>query len=318
MLPFALVALALTSSALLAAVVAGLPVWTWIVCTLLVGISAVDVSALVRARWLRLLREPPRRHTALSLEAVADEAAFVAGPPIVTLVAGVWSPVAGFAIGVATTLLGGIALLLLDRSAAPFERRVGDAPRRIPARLLGILPAYFGLGLMFGSVDLTSVGIGYAIGLPWLAGVLLAVFAVGSTVSGLLWGPLAGRWTLRRRMLTAGVGFAIVIPLFAVVRDPVSYALLSLAGGLVMTPVAVSSATFIEYVADPRSITVAMSWPNIAISVGVTIGASLGGIATDHGSPYGALVLTPLSGLVVLATLGANVLRMPPRRVVLS
>lgn len=312
-LPAALISAAVAATLLLLAIQSGLPSWTWIGAALLVGATAIDAGALVRARWIHLLEDPAQRHTALSLEAIGDEFTFVVGPPLVTLVAAAVNPVAGFVVGVGASLLGGLALLVQRRTAPrPSAIALPDAATGfrawLPAGVLGLLPAYIGVGLVFGSVDLTAVGISHELGSTAVAGVLLAVFAVGTVTSGFLFGALAGRWTPLRRVALAGILFAVVLPWYLLVHGPMPFAIMSLLAGLATAPILIASSSMIETLTAKENITVAMSWPTVAASIGLTIGASLSGAAIDAGQTYGGLWV-PLLGaaLVAVATLG-NVL----------
>jgi MFS family permease len=216
-LPWALAVSAVSAALLLLSIELGLAPWTWIVTAFLVGASAIDAGALVRARWIHLLDDGAERHTALALEAVLDEFTFVIGPPLVTVIAAAANPVAGFLVGVSASLLGGVALLL-QRRTAPVPARISapDAASGfrawLPVGVLGLLPGYVGVGLIFGSVDLTAVGISRDVGNTAVAGILLAVFAVGSVTAGFLFGALGGPWTPLRRLAVSGALFAVVMP----------------------------------------------------------------------------------------------------------
>jgi len=317
-LPFALVAAAISAALLLLSIELGLAAWTWIVTAFLVGASAIDAGALVRARWIHLLRGSDRdgaaeRHTALAFEAVLDEFTFVIGPPLVTIIAAAANPVAGFLVGVVASLLGGAALFL-QRGTAPVPDRI-PAPDAVsgfrawlPAGVAGLLPGYVGIGLIFGSVDLTAVGISHDVGSTAVAGVLLAIFAVGSVTAGFVFGSLAARWSPLRRLTVAGALFAVVMPWFALTSSPIGFAIASLCAGLATTPILIASSSLIESFADRANITVAMSWPSVALAVGVTIGAALSGAATDGGHAYGGLWVPPLAAALVAGAMVLNVL----------
>ncbi len=314
-LPFALSALAISAALLLLSIEQGLPAWTWIVAAFLVGASSIDAGALIRARWIHLLsgaEQGAQRHAALSLEAVLDEFTFVIGPPLVTIVAAAINPVAGFLVGVGTTLIGGIALLVQRRTAPVLPPVLGaDAARGfrawLPAGVLGLLPGYVGVGLIFGSVDLTAVGISRDVGDTAIAGILLAVFAVGSVTAGFLFGAIGAPWTPLRRLAVAGVLFVLVMPWYALVGSPFGFAIMSLCAGLATTPILIASSTLIETLSARENITVAMSWPSVALSVGVTIGAALSGAAVDRGSVYGGLWVPATAAALVLISTGLNV-----------
>ncbi|CAN5145071.1 MFS transporter [soil metagenome] len=305
-LPFAIASSALAAAALVVAVELGGPEWTWFGAALLVGATSIDAGSLARARWIHLLPSAERRHTALALESVGDEFTFVIGPPVVTLLAGLVSPVFGFAVGVGLSLLG-LAALVVQRSTAPKPEPVAvGGGRWLPAGVIGLLPGYAGVGLVFGSVDLTAVGVARETGTPAVAGLLLAVFAVGSVSSGFVFGSVSAGWRPLWRLGAASLAFAAVAPLFLVVHEVPVLALVSLAAGIVTTPVLISGASLIESVVARSVITTAMAWPTVALSLGVTVGATLAGAAIDERGSWAGLIVPALAGLLVGASGLAN------------
>lgn len=326
-LPIALATLVVSAALLLLCVEFDVPSWTWIAAAFLVGASAIDAGALVRARWIHLLDDGAKRHTALALEAVLDEFTFVIGPPLVTLVAAAADPVFGFLVGVVLSLAGGVALLLQRRTApvpsghSPLTAESAfaasspsTAPRSagfrawLPAGVLGLLPGYIGVGLFFGSLDLTAVGISHHVGSTAIAGVLLAIFAIGSVTGGFLFGTIAAAWTPLRRLVVGGVLFAAVVPFYLLVGSPLGFGIVSLCAGLATTPILIASSSMIETLTARENITVAMSWPSVALSVGVTIGASLTGSAIDGGRTYGGLWVALLAAALVAGATAGNLL----------
>lgn len=315
-LPVALVALAGSAVLLLLAIQLDLAPGTWLTAAFLLGASAIDAGALVRARWVHLLTGADaagQRHTALAFEAVLDEFTFVIGPPLVTVVAAAVNPVAGFVVGVGGTLAGGVALLLQRRSTpVPAREPSPDAARGfrawLPAGVVGLLPGYIGVGLIFGSVDLTAVGIAHDLGSTAVAGLLLAVFAVGSVTSGFVFGVIGSRWSVLRRLAVAAALFTLVMPWFAVAGTPLAFGAVSLCAGLATTPILIATSSLIETLSARENITVAMSWPSVALSVGVTVGAALSGAAIDRGSSYGGLWVPLIAAALVAAATALNVL----------
>jgi len=298
-LPFAIIAAILGATALVAAVELGAPVWTWFVAAFLVGASSIDAGSLARARWVHLLTTPEKRHTSLALESVGDEFTFVIGPPVVTLLAGLISPAFGLLVGVGVSVLGLVALLI-QRSTAPIPGAERSRSRSwLPLTVLALLAGYTGVGFQFGAVDLTAVGVANELGAPALAGLLLSVFAIGSVLSGLVFGAVSAHWSPLRRVWIAGVAFAIVMPLFLLVHDVPTLAIVSLLAGTVTTPVLISGSSLIEQTVDRATITSAMAWPTVALSLGVTAGASLSGAAIDSAGAYAGLFVPALGGILV-------------------
>ena len=314
-LPLAITASIVAATALIAAVELNAPPWTWFVAAFLVGASSIDAGSLARARWVHLLPTPEKRHAALALEAAGDEFTFVAGPPIVTLLAALVSPAFGFAVGVGISVIG-LALLLLQRSTAPVPApREARAGAWLPLTVLALLAGYVGVGLQFGTVDIAAVAIATDLDAPAVAGVLLAVFAVGSVISGLVFGTLSARWSPVRRVGIAGVAFAAVMPLFLLAHDAVSLGIISVLAGVVTTPVLIAGSSLIEQTVDRSTITSAMAWPTVGLSLGVTLGASLSGAAIDSGGAYSGMWVALIGGaLAGVCGIANAVIRRSPSR----
>lgn len=300
-LPFAILAAALSAVALILAVQLGTPPAVWFFAAFLVGASSIDAGSLARARWMHLLPTQTGRHTALALESVGDELTFVIGPPVVTLLAGLVSPAFGFGVGVAVSIVG-LSVLFAQRSTAPRPSPTTRAASWLPAGVLGLLPSYVGVGLVFGSVDLAAVGIAGEVGTPAVAGLLLAIFAVGSVSAGFVFGAVSATWPPLRRLAISSAAYTVALASFLLVHDVVGFAVASLVAGFATTPVLISGASLIETIVNRSAITTAMAWPSVAMSLGVTVGASLAGAAINTGGGLAAVIVTASAGLVVGAS----------------
>ncbi|MBK4349085.1 MFS transporter [Lacisediminihabitans changchengi] len=307
------------AAALALTVVLGAPVWTWFVSAFLVGATSVDFGTLTRARWSAVLSDPSQRHTSLALESVADESVYVIGPPLVTVLAALVNPLFGFATGVVLAILGGVALAIQRSTAPPIVRHEGGRPPRsgmLPRGVLGVLPIYAGVGLLFASVDVSAVAISRELGIPFLAGVIVACFAFGSALSGFLFGPVSAHWPTGRRVLVATLAFAVVTPTLLVVHDVVILALVIFVAGLVTSPVLISSISLIEIRTQRHRLTEALTWPSVGLAVGITLGATLSGIAIDGATGFAGYLVAALGAVVVgvFGILGALVDRRAPAR----
>jgi MFS family permease len=300
--PFALAGMLLSAAALVLVISLGAPLWSWFVASFLVGATSIEMGTLVRARWSNVLQKPQQRHTALALESVNDELVFVVGPPLVTILAAAIGPIYGFSTGIAITLIGGLSLVLQKRSAPPIAR-ASDAhqPRTglLPRGVLSVIPLYFGVGVMFGAIDVTAIGIGRSVDKPYLAGLILAAFACGSVVAGLIFGPVSAHWPARVRVLIAAIAYGVIVPLLLLVNDPTIIVLAVFTSGLVTTPVLISATSLIEGVTERHRLTEALSWPSIGLALGVTLGATFAGIVIDAITPFSGFYITSAGAAVV-------------------
>ena len=300
-LPIALLAFLSSAVGFASVVLAEGPRWSWFLCAFLVGFTSLDFGSLARARWSAALESPAHRHHALALESVNDELVFVVGPPVVVLLASVAAPVAGFATGVAVTLAGGVALLLQTTTSprvAPRERsRRRGGP--VPAGVLAVLPVYLGVGLVFASIDVSSVAVGRELGSTPVTGLVVACLAVGSVVAGIVFGPLSAAWSPRRRVLVSTAAYAVVIPALLLPREAIGLSIAVFAAGLVTTPVLISGMSFIESRTDRGRLTEALSWPSIGTSAGITVGSALTGLTIDVLGAFPGLLIAAAGALVV-------------------
>lgn len=183
------------------------------------GIGAPQTGSMSRARWTHALSsDRSRLQTAFALEAVLDEVVFIVGPVLVTVLtlsALDWS---GLAVAGVAAIVGAWGMAA-QRSTQPPHRRgstAADAP--LVWRLLGpLVLAAVGLGILFGSAEVLVVAFTDEQGERGLAGLVLAVWSVGSLVAGLVVGSLPAtvapvhrlRWTTTGLVLLfAPLGFA--------------------------------------------------------------------------------------------------------------
>lgn len=300
--PLSLVASVVTAVLFALAIVLNAPVWTWFVAAFAVGATSLDYGTLVRARWSAMLSSPAERHTSLALESVSDESIYVIGPPAVIFLAALAGPLAGFAAGVAISVAGGISLVLQTATAPPIITRDVERPKSsgwLPTAVLGVLPIYAGIGLLFASVDVTAVSVANAAHAPFLAGIIVASFAVGSVVAAFVYGPMSAKWHPGRRVLLASLTFALVVPLLLLVHSIPLLTVVSLAAGLVTSPVLVAAISLIQTRTEPHRLTEALTWPSIGLSFGLTIGAALAGIAIDRWTPFDGYLVAALGAIIV-------------------
>jgi predicted MFS family arabinose efflux permease len=310
----ALVVWAVSGSAFVLAVQGGWPSWSWLVLAALFGASGPNVGSMVRARWAAVLGDPARRQTAFAFESVVDEVVFVTGPPLVTLLATSIAPQVGLATALVIGVVGGVLLASL-RGTEPVpggtpEHGASTRVLRDPG-LVVVALTYVAIGTVFGAMDVVVIGYSEAEGAKQLAGVVLAVYAAGSLVAGLVYGAVRWPGTLPTRFLVtctlfgaAGLGFLLVDSLLLL-------SVLAFLAGLTIAPVLVSGMSLVESRVPRSSLTEGLAWTTAALTLGVTIGASVGGHAVDVWGAREAFRVQTAAGLasVLLAAVGFLSLR---------
>ncbi len=277
------------------------PLWTMVAAGGLAGASMPSLGSMVRARWSALLGDSPLLHAAFSLESVLDEAIFVIGPALVTLLATEVYPAAGVAVAMAACVTGTLLFAAQRRTEPPAGRaRPGpaDPPRppgtaarisRIAAPgLVTLAPVYLCLGAMFGTIDLSIVDFAQEHGHKPLAGFILGAYALGSAVGGLCYGsrtwhtPVHRRFAVTLCLVVAGTSTFWALPGLAVASVVI------FCSGLAISPTFIAGFSLIDQQAPAQRRTEGMAWLTSAISVGVAVGSAVAGRLIDaHGARWG-------------------------------
>jgi predicted MFS family arabinose efflux permease len=244
------------------------------------------------------------RESAYALDAVVQEVIWTAGPLTVgVLIAAVSAAAAVLlvaAIGVIGTLLFVLSPLARGRGSREPEpgRRTALANRELRRLLLPV--ALTGAGL--GAIEVGLPALALHSGSRAAAGVLLAVWSLGSMAGGLWYGsrnwrsPLAGRY----RVL---LGAAVVCsaPLIAARSVPAGI-VCSLLAGLTIAPVFSCQYALVGRLVTAGTETEAFTWISGALVMGIAAGTALGGVTVGPGGISAPFVVSCLAtGLAAIA-----------------
>jgi MFS family permease len=296
--------------------VSGAPGWVYLPAAAVAGTSVPQVSAMVRTRWADRLGAGPALSTAFSLESSLDEVVFVVGPVLATVLGTViWAPA-----GVATAgvLAAAGALLLAARHDSEPAREAGDESTRAAsaiavAGLRVLMVSALGFGVVFGAVDVAMIAFTQEHGHRSLSGVLLALMAVGSLVSGLLYGTRQWVSSLRSRFIVATSVFVLAyVGVAGVTSVPVMAGVIIVAG-ITIAPTAIAETSLVEKLVPAAARTEGFSWMNTAVAAGVALGSALAGVVVSHTSGHRAFLVAVAAAAFALLTivLGARTL-VPP------
>jgi MFS family permease len=314
---------AASTAALVGCAQARTPAWALLVSSALAGAATPQLGSMVRARWSALLGGSPLLHAAFSLESVADEVIFVAGPVLVTLLATEVHPASGIGVAAATCMAGTL-WLAGQRATEPPLRPPGQAPtpgagRRAREHLLPapglatLLPVCLLLGAMLAAIDLATVEFARQHGHKPLAGFILGGYALGSAAGGLWYGSRAWRAPLRRRFaLTLGAAAAGTATFWAT-PGLAALAAVMLCSGLPLSPMLISGFSLIGQQAPAGRQTEAMAWLTSAIAVGTAAGSAAAGQVIDAaGARWGyAFAAACAAGALLACLLGLTRLNLP-------
>ncbi|MEQ6902045.1 MFS transporter [Nocardioides sp. YIM 152588] len=268
------------------------------------GASLPSVGTCVRARWSHTLADQPSRlHTAFSFEAVADETTFLVGPIAVTLLATSVHPAAGLVAALVAGTLGTYAFSAQrGTEPPPHPRRAGDA-RRPPMPWRAIAPltlASIALGVVFGAAEVTTVAFADEQGRQGLAGVLLALWALGSLLSGLASGAISWRSSTLTRLRFGALALACSMAPLVVAPNLGTMAVLLMISGLAVSPTLIATMSLAEQVLPTSRMTEGMAFLQTGLAAGVAPGAALAGIVIDGAGASPAYLICVGGGTAAL------------------
>jgi MFS family permease len=313
MRPATLISLAAAALLLLAASY-GWPEWVLFVAC--VGIGCVpSVGAMVRARWATLYRGTPQLHIAYSFESVVDEVCFIFGPIISIGLSTAWFPEAGPLLA-ACFLAVGVFWLTAQRATEPEPHPRGPSGGGSALRSRGLqvfVATFVATGAIFGAVDVVTVAFAEEEGHKAAASLVLAVYAGGSCVAGMVFGLLRFAGAPERRWLLGVCAMAVsMIPLLLVGNLPFLAVALFVAG-LSIAPTMITTMSLIEEHVPRAQLTEGMTWVSTGLAVGVALGSSAGGWVIDAAGARAGYGVPAVAGAVAVTVgfLGYRRLKRP-------
>jgi MFS family permease len=277
--------LALCSVAVAAIGVFVMPIPVTMAVAFFAGLSMPPIQPAVRTIYPKMVNS--RQLTPLfSLDASAQEIIWIAGPVAITFVSTQIGTVEGILMSVAIMLLGGFWFISspeVGRVRIPrSKRRFGVVLSRPPVLLATVVGF-----LLIGSCAAVEAGVvaNFGEGSPF-AGIVLAIWSLGSLVGGLAFGHLPiGPWATARRMLIVFVG--VVISTFML------WSWWGLSLSLIIAGLGIAPALAVLFAIVSASVKFsdtaeAYGWVGTGQLIGAALGSALAGFLIDANGPVGA------------------------------
>jgi MFS family permease len=253
-------------------------------CSAVAGAFASPITTLTRTLWRFIFEREEDRRTAFALDAVTIELNFTVGPALVGLLLAVASPTAAFATAIGAVVLA-VAVFMASPALRYFRQEAGIdrhllGPLTEP-RLWLLYACTFGLAMALGFIEVGYPAYATALGMPAMAGALLAVNSIGSAIGGSLYGGLHFKTPVERQFAAAMA--LMVIPMFlqAVVGTLWPFAVIAFfAGGLIAPSIAAQS-VLVSRLAPSRYATEAFTWSSTFIVSGIGAGIATGGAIVE-------------------------------------
>ena len=279
-----------------------LPVAAYMVIGFVGGLSTPPIQPAVRTIYPKMVNS--RQLTALfSLDASAQEIIWVAGPVITTFVAVQISSSLAIVIAGIFLVVGGTWFILspeVGRVRIPRSKRRLGVVLAKPAVLLSTITGL----LLVAACAATEAAVVATFGEGGAeAGIILAIFALGSLAGGLSLGHLpVGPWAMARRMFAVFVGMALA--LISMNFWWVAFALLI--AGIGIAPALAVMFAIVSGTVKFSDTAEAYGWVGTGQLIGAALGSAAAGFLIDaHGASGGYWVAAGLAlvGFLVPLTL---------------
>jgi MFS family permease len=263
---------------------APLPLWAYMVLGAVAGLSTPPVQSAVRTIYPKIVNST-RLTPLFSLDASLQEIIWIIAPVLTTFVSTQISTVVGLLL-VAAILLGGGTWFILTpevgRVRIPRSRR---ALGRVLLRPPVLLATVIGF-LLIGAGSSVEAGVVATFGHGGLeAGLVLAVFSLGSLGGGLLSGRIPiGRWAMARRLAIVTAGLALTM---------ISLDVWWVGGSLLVAGIGIAPALAVLFAMTSASVKFsdtaeAFGWVGTGQLIGAAAGSAIAGFLIDDHGPQGA------------------------------
>ncbi len=265
---------------------------------LLAGLSTPPVQSAVRTIYPKMVNSS-QLTPLFSLDASLQEIIWIVSPVLITFVSTQIGTVEGLLLVAAILALGGAWFILspeVGRVRIPrSRRRFGKVVLTPPIALATVLGF-----LLIGACAALEVGVVATFGHEGIeAGIVLAVFSIGSLAGGLAFGHLPiGPWAMARRLTIVAVGLALTM---------LSLNIFWLGGTLFLAGIGIAPALAVMFAITTASVKFsdtaeAFGWVGTGQLIGAAAGSAIAGILIDQSGPSGAYfaaAVFAVSGVVV-------------------
>jgi len=275
----AISAIAITALALVETVVPG-----YMALGLIAGLSTPPVQSAVRTIYPKMVNS--RQLTPLfSLDASLQEIIWIVAPVVITFVATQVGTVQALLLIVVILISGGTWFILspeVGRVRIPRSRRgIGRVLAKPPVLLATVIGF-----LLIGACSAVEAGVVGTFDHGGLeAGIVLAIFSIGSLAGGLSFGHIPiGPWAMARRMAILAVGLSLTV---------ISLDIWWLGGTLFLAGIGIAPALAVLFAMTSASVKFsetpeAYGWIATGQLIGAAAGSAVAGFLIDATGPQGA------------------------------
>ena len=294
---------------LVVAVSLKLPLSVCLAAAVLMG-ALPTASALVRTRWVFLLKRlentgrAPSLKAVLSYEGVLDDIAFMVGPALSVALAAAAFPACGMITGGVCCIVG-TAMLLRSSDTDPGPQATGEVKHvksksvfaeNGVVRLLTVI--MFIMGVFYGVFDTGLLGFAEDIEAPMVSSAVLVLESVASVVAGLVFGMIAFERSPLWQLAVTAMLFGGAYSTLFLVNSTVTLVVFASAASFAYAPLLITCNVACERTSPAENLTEALTWLTTGSTLGLAVGPTLGGVIIDYA---GSLCTFGVSAALALA-----------------
>ena len=267
------------------------------------GATFPNFGGFTRTRWSRSLDNPRELNSALSLESVFDETAFVLGPALAGFLFALFGSRSPFIAAIVFLSIGGIGIAATSNDHGGMERIKEDHQIAILAipYVKSLLLSLIALGLLFGSNFVVILAVAKEGGRAAEGGLWVGLYQIGSAISGFLYGFV--HWKISssiRYTISLGV-MTVCTSGILFFQDLETIVFWIIIAGIAIGPALISANAFIKELVPLSRLNESFAFLGAAISIGITIGSTISGVIVERFDGWmGFYFMTAATGLATV------------------
>jgi MFS family permease len=249
----------------------------------LAGATFPNFGTITRTRWSRSLKDPKELDTALSLESVFDETAFVVGPALAGFLFSLYGSSSPLVASIVFLAISGVGIALTSIDHGGFARVHEDHTRGILAipYVKTLLLSLVALGLLFGSNFVVIIAVATEGGREAEGGLWVGLYPIGSAVSGLIYGIIHWKISSSIRYTGSLVIMTLCTSGILFFQDLETIVFWIIVSGIAIAPALISANAFMKELVPLSRLTESFAFLGAALSIGITLGSTLSGVIVD-------------------------------------
>jgi MFS family permease len=249
----------------------------------LAGATFPNFGTITRTRWGRSLTNQKELDSALSLESVFDETAFVAGPALAGFLLSLYGSNSPLIASMAFLSVAGIGIALTSIDHGGFAKVHDDHQRGILAipYVKTLMLSLISLGMLFGSNFVVIIAVATEGGREAEGGLWVGLYPIGSAISGLIYGLIHWKISSSIRFTASLVIMTLCTSGILFFQDLETIVFWIIVSGIAIGPALISANAFMKELVPLSRLNESFAFLGAALSIGITLGSSISGLIVD-------------------------------------